>query len=108
MNKKKQADLEARGWHIGTVDELLGLTPDESTYVELKLALSRSVRQYRQSKHITQGNLAKRLQSSQSRVAKVEAGDESVSMDLMIRSLLAMGATREELAQIIAKDGIPV
>jgi hypothetical protein len=102
MDKKRKAALEARGWHFGSVQELLGLTPEESAFIELRLALSRGVRSYRQAKKLTQGNLAKRLQSSQSRIAKVEAGDESVSVDLMIRSLMAMGATREELAKIIA------
>lgn len=105
MDKKKQAKLEAKGWHFGTVEEFLGLTPEEAAYVELKLALSRSVRAFRQAKHLTQVEVAGRMQSSQSRVAKLETGDDSVSLDLLIRSLLAMGATREDLARIIATGG---
>src|SRR5713226_7622724 len=102
MDKNKRQRLEAKGWEVGTVDEFLGLTPDESTYVELKLAISQRVREYRQAKRLTQVEMAKLLKSSQSRVAKIETGDASVSLDLLIRSLIALGATRRELGRIIA------
>jgi DNA-binding XRE family transcriptional regulator len=102
MDKAKRRRLEAKGWKIGDVTEFLGLTPEEATYVELKIALSRSIREYRQSKGLTQSEIAQIIKSSQSRVAKMETGDESVSLDLLIRSLISMGATRKELARIIA------
>jgi predicted transcriptional regulator len=51
---------------------------------------------------VTQVALAKALQSSQSRVAKMEAGDPTVSLDLLVRSLLALGASNRDLAAIIA------
>jgi DNA-binding XRE family transcriptional regulator len=102
MDKNKRLRLEAKGWKVGTVDEFLALTPEEATYVDLKLALSQRVREYRQAKHLTQVEMAKLLKSSQSRVAKIETGDASVSLDLLIRSLIALGATRRELGRIIA------
>lgn len=102
MDKSKRMRLEAKGWKVGNVDEFLGLTAEESTYVELKLALSRQVREYRQAKSLTQTEMAKLLKSSQSRVAKIETGDASVSLDLLIRSLIALGATRRELGRMIA------
>ena len=102
MDKAKRRRLEANGWKIGDVKEFLGLTPEEATYIELKIALSRSIREYRQSKGLTQSEIAQIIKSSQSRVAKMETGDESVSLDLLIRSLISMGATRKELARIIA------
>jgi transcriptional regulator with XRE-family HTH domain len=46
-------------------------------------------------------DLAAKLQSSQSRIAKMEAGDPSVSLDLLIRSLISLGATERELSRII-------
>src|SRR5207237_293317 len=92
MDKSKRMRLEAKGWKVGNVDEFLGLTAEESTYVELKLALSRQVREYRLAKSLTQTEMAKLLKSSQSRVAKIETGDASVSLDLLIRSLIALGA----------------
>jgi hypothetical protein len=101
MDKEKRARLEAQGWKVGSAEEFLGLTPEESTYVELRLKLSDAVRAFRRKKHMTQVQLAEILQSSQSRVAKVEAADDSVSLDLLIRSLLALGATDQDLAGVI-------
>jgi len=101
MDQVKQQQLEVKGWKVGSVEEFLELTPEESSYIELKLALSASLRAYRKQRQLTQVDLAKLLKSSQSRVASMEAGDPSVSLDLLFRSLLAMGASREALAQMI-------
>ncbi len=98
---KKKKELERNGWKIGTVQELLGLTDEEVAYIELKLALTRALRQQRQKHKITQVQLAKKIGSSQSRIAKMEAGDPSVSIDLLIRSLIALGATPKTLARSI-------
>ncbi len=102
MKKEKRTRLERAGWKVGTVRELLGLSRAEEALVELKLILSRGLRERRARRRITQAQLARLLKSSQSRVAKMEAGDPSVSIDLLIRSLLAMGTTQKELAQVIA------
>ena len=92
MKRSKKDRLEAAGWRVGTAQEFLGLTQEEAAFVEMKLALSESVRRRRQARRLTQTQLAKKLGSSQSRVAKIEAADPSVSIDLLVRSLLAMGA----------------
>ena len=89
------------GWRDGTVAEFLGLTPEESALIEIKLALSRKLRERRQ-KRMTQAQLAKKLQSSQSRVAKAENGDGSVSIELLVRAMLATGATPKEIGRVIA------
>ncbi len=101
MDKAKRQRLERKGWKIGNAKEFLALTPEEGAYVELKLALSQSVKERRQRKRLTQVQLARLLKSSQSRVAKIEAGDPSVSLDLLVRSSIALGASRKELAQVI-------
>lgn len=101
MDKQKRARLEAEGWRVGSAEELLGLSREESAYVELRLKLGDAVRSFRKKKHLTQVQLAELLSSSQSRMAKVEAADESVSLDLLIRSLLALGATHQDLAEVI-------
>jgi DNA-binding XRE family transcriptional regulator len=103
MRKEKKARLERAGWKVGTVRELLGLSEAEEALIELKLVLSRDLRERRTRRKLTQAQLARLLRSSQSRVAKMEAGDPSVSIDLLIRSLLAMGTTQMELAQVIAR-----
>ncbi|MGH8071739.1 MAG: helix-turn-helix domain-containing protein [Candidatus Entotheonellia bacterium] len=102
MKVKKKQQLEAHGWHVGSVDEFLGLSAAEAAYIDLKLALSAQLKQCRQQRKLTQVELAERLHSNQSRVAKMEAGDPSVSLDLLIRSLLALGLTTNDLARIIA------
>lgn len=101
MDRAKRKRLEALGWKVAGVEEFLGLSEEELAYVELKLVLSRKVREVRQRKALTQKEMAKLIGSSQSRVAKIEAGDPSVSVDLQIRSLLALGVSRMELAQAI-------
>ncbi len=102
MKSAKRRRLEARGWRFGTVQEFLNLSEEEAAYIELKLALSKNLQEVRRKKKLTQHELARRLKSSQSRVAKMEAGDPSVSLDLLIRSLLALGASRKQLAQILS------
>ena len=101
MRKDKRVRLERSGWKVGTVRDLLGLSKAEEALVELKLILSRGLRERRARRRLTQAQLARLLKSSQSRIAKMEAGDPSVSIDLLIRSLLAMGTTQKELAQVI-------
>jgi DNA-binding XRE family transcriptional regulator len=101
MKAEKKNRLEKRGWKVGSAADLLMLSPEEAALVELRVALSGAVKQLRHERHLTQVELAKRLGSSQSRVAKVESADRSVSLDLLIRSLFALGATRRDLAKLI-------
>ncbi len=102
MEKAKQKRLEAKGWKVGTAAQFLKLTSEEAAYVELKVALGSKLKELRRQKRLSQAELARRLGSSQSRVAKIEAADPSVSIDLLIRSLIALGVTREGLARVIA------
>lgn len=101
MRKDKRAKLERAGWKVGSVGDFLGLSAVEEALVELRLTLSRSLKERRTRRRLSQEQLAKLLRSSQSRVAKMEAGDPSVSIDLLIRSLLAIGATPKDLAHVI-------
>jgi len=103
MKRSKKDRLEAAGWRVGTAEEFLGLSEEEAAFVEMKLSLAASVRRRRRARRLTQTQLAKKLGSSQSRVAKIEAADPSVSIDLLVRSLLAMGASRAEVARTIAR-----
>ena len=103
MKTTKKAKLRAAGWTLGTAEQLLGLTKEESEYVELKLALAEGIRSRRRVRHLTQDQLAKLVGSSQSRIAKMEAADPTVALDLMIRSLFATGVGTRELAGIIRK-----
>jgi len=102
MKATKRQKLEAAGWQVGDTTDFLGLSPDEIAFVEMKLALSQTLRSWRTRKHLTQGELAKQLRSSQSRVAKMEAADPTVSVDLLLRSLLQLGAKPKDIAKAIA------
>ncbi len=104
MRKSKKERLEKKGWKVGTVDEFLDLSSEEVSYIELKLRLSENLRKRRQRSKLTQVQLAKLIRSSQSRVAKMETGDPSVSIDLLVRSLLALGASNRELARVISSS----
>ena len=102
MNKKKRKELESKGYKVGSVKEFLGLSPEESEYIELKLALSEALIKRRKKSTLTQAQLAKMLKSSQSRVAKMEKGDPTVSVDLLVKSLLALGANKNSISRAIA------
>ena len=101
MKQSKKQRLERAGWAVSDASSFLGLRAEEARFVELKLALAAGVRHFRERRGLTQAALAKQLGSSQSRVAKMEAGEASVSVDLMIRSLLEIGAKASDIAAII-------
>jgi DNA-binding transcriptional regulator YiaG len=102
MNNTKRKRLEAAGWKVGSAADFLGLSSEEQAFVELKLSLSAKLKERRQRQKLSQGELARRLRSSQSRVAKMEVSDPTVSIDLLVRALLATGATKREIAKAIA------
>lgn len=101
MKRAKRERLEANGWKVGTAAEFLNLTPEETALIEIKLALSRKLRERRQEQ-MTQEQLAEKLQSSQSRIAKAETGHSSVSLELLVRAMLATGASPKEIGKAIA------
>lgn len=102
MDKAKQAKLEAAGWAVGTPKAFLNLSNEDETFIEMKVALAAALRQSRVAQHLSQVAAAKRLQSSQSRVAKMELADKTVTVDLLIRSILKLGGTREMVAAALA------
>ena len=108
MRETKRRRLEATGWRIGNANEFLGLSAQEAEYVEIKVKLAESLRAKRRRRRMAQIDVAKLVNSSQSRVAKMEAADSSVSIDLLIRSLLALGTSNPELARIIARSHPPI
>ncbi len=102
MRENKKKRLEAKGWKVGSVKEFLRLSDEESAYIDLKMRLADGLRDRRRKNRLSQVQLAGMLRSSQSRIAKMESGDPSVSLDLLIRSLLAIGITDRELSKIIS------
>ena len=105
MKAEKRKQLEKAGWRVGDARDFLELNDEEAEFVDIKLALARRLRELREKRKWTQSELAKRMGSSQSRVAKMEAADPTVSVDLLVRSLLAIGADRRELGRIVGSRG---
>jgi predicted transcriptional regulator len=101
MLESKRTRLEAKGWKSGTAAELLELSPVESAYIELRMKLAADLRARRLRRKLTQGQLAALTGSSRSRVAKMESGNPSVSLDLLVRSLLALGASVRTTAEAL-------
>lgn len=104
MKISKRKKLEAKGWRLASAEEFLGLTEEEIAIVEMKLALADAVRTQRQKSQLSQNDLAARMKSSQSRVAKIEAGDPTVSFDLLVRAVLSAGASKKDVARALSSS----
>jgi len=106
MDAQERSSLEAAGYTVvADVHDWLGLSKAESDFINLKLDLRHLVRFARERAGLTQAQAARRLKSSQSRISKIEGGDPSVSLDLLVSAALTLGATREEVALAIAGGG---
>jgi len=102
MKTDKKTRLEKAGFRVGSAAELLNLSSEETTLVNMRLALAGAVRERRATLGFSQTELARRLGSSQSRIAKLEAGESNVSIDLLVRAMLATGAKPREIGVAIA------
>ena len=97
MKVSKRQRLETAGWKVGSAADFLGLSKEEESLIEMKLALANKLKARRQEWNLTQSEIARMIGSSQSRIAKMEAADKSVSLELLVRSLLSLGTTRQEI-----------
>ena len=98
MRDVKMTELESAGWRVGDAAEFIGLTAEEAAFVELRLDVALYLRELRRSSGWTQSAVAERLGSSQSRVAKMEAADKTVSTDLLLKCLFRLGASPRAVA----------
>jgi hypothetical protein len=104
MDNTKRQRLEAAGWEVGNTNDFLELSLEEANIIELKLVLSNKLKELRINQNITQSSLAALMKSNQARVAKIEAGDPSVSLDWLFRGLFCVGATNLDIAQLIIES----
>jgi hypothetical protein len=104
MRTSKRKRLQAAGWKVGDAKSFLGMSDEEAALVEMKLALADHLRRRRLARHVSQVELAGQLGSSQSRVAKMEAADGSVSLDLLVRALLVLGETPRAVARVLGRN----
>lgn len=101
MKKTKIERLKAKGWEMGNTQDFLGLSREEMAFIDLKIALSKRLKQLRLSQNISQESLAKKIKSSQSRIAKMEACDSSVSIDLILKTIFSLGGTNQDILEAI-------
>jgi len=101
MDKQKRKKLEEKGFRVGSAADFLDLTPEEEAYIEIRLEVSTLIKTQRTKRGWTQEQLARVMGSSQSRVAKMEAGDPSTSLDLMIKTLLRLGISKQEIGKLL-------
>ena len=104
MKQAKKQALARSGWKTGSAGEFLGLSREETAYIEMRLLLVEKLRTLRKRRKLSQCDLAKLIGSSQSRIAKMEAGDASVSTDLLLKTILALGATRSQIARALGSS----
>lgn len=104
MDPEKQKLLEADGWVFGDTQSFLGLSDAEMAYIDLALNLAGALTERRLRMGLTQQQAAELLGSSQSRVARMEDGHPSVTVDRLIRALFALGVTLRELAAMVEDD----
>ena len=97
--------LERAGWKVGTVSDFLGLSKEDEAFIELKVALAKALRRRREDRGLTQVDVAKLVGSSQPRVAHMEGGETSVSIDLLVRTLLALGSSLNDVARVVRGAG---
>ncbi len=100
MKKEKIQRLKDVGWNTGTVQEFLDLTDSESAFIEVRVALFEAFQKIRKEKKLTQKQAAELLRTSQSRISKMESGDPTVTLDLMIRSLVTLGVKKKDFVRI--------
>ena len=101
MKSSKKRKLREAGFKVGTVQEFLDLSDEEMALIELKVRLVAMLRQVRETRGLRQQDLADLIASSQSRVAKMEAGDADVSLDLICKALFSLGVSRQQLGRMI-------
>jgi hypothetical protein len=103
MRTEKKRLLERAGWTVGAAGDFLDLSADQRRFIEVKLALAAGLRERRERLGLTQAALAERLESSQSRVAKMEAAHRSVSTDLLLKSLFRLGAGPRDVGNLLTR-----
>ncbi len=97
MSRTEREALEAAGWKFGDYSDFLGLSDAERQIVELRLRLSRGIREARERAGMTQADLASAMKSTQPRVARIETGGRGVSLDQMMRAYFTAGGQADAL-----------
>jgi Helix-turn-helix len=101
MSTLLEKKLQGTDWQIGDAADFLQLSVEESALIDIRLSLAQAAKQSRVQHALPQTELAKRMKSNQSHITKIESADPSVSIDLMVRALLASGAGRADVVRAL-------
>jgi predicted XRE-type DNA-binding protein len=104
---RKAVRLERAGWKTVTVQGFLGLSDDDMAIIEVKVALAKRLRAQRTRAGLSQVEVAKIVRSSQPRVAKMEAADKTVSIDLLVKALVKTGVSVQEIGRSLERITTP-
>ncbi|MEX0720549.1 MAG: helix-turn-helix domain-containing protein [Balneolaceae bacterium] len=104
MDTKKRKELEEKGFKVGSTADFLELSAEEEAYIEIRLEISSLIKIQRNKRGWTQQELASAIGSSQSRIAKIEAGDPGTSLDLMIKALLQLGISKKQIGKFLSDN----
>jgi ribosome-binding protein aMBF1 (putative translation factor) len=91
MNSKKRKTLEAAGWKVGDAADFLGLSDEERQLLNARVEVALAVRRQRESRDLSQQQLAKKIKTSQPRIVKIEQAAADVSLDQLLRAFAAAG-----------------
>ncbi len=92
---------QAAGYRVTDAADWLGLTPQERTLVNMRVSLALEVERLRKESHLTQKALAAKIGAKQSGVARMLGSLASATIDSLIKTLLALGATPRRIAALI-------
>lgn len=101
MKQTKQDKLRKVGYRVIGTQEFLGLSDMEMELIDLKIALIEKLKQTRAARNLTQQQVAALVGTSQSRIAALERGRGDATLDLICRTLFALGMTRKQIGQTI-------
>lgn len=99
---RRREELEKRSFRQTTIGDWLDLTPEQVEMIEMRVGLATMLRRLREREGMTQTDVARVLETSQPRVSKMESGDPTVTIDLLIRALLVLGVSRSKIARALA------
>ena len=98
MKEVKKRILEVNGYKVTDSDAWLGLSKEESQLVDIRVALAQELERVRKAKGITQAELARRVGTKQSGVARMLNNPDTSTMDNLVKGLMALGEPISKIA----------
>ena len=92
MTKEKIKKLESVGFKVTTTKDWLQLSVEEVKVIEMRVALAAELEKMRKEAGLTQAQLAKKLGTKQSGVARMLNNPDTATIDNLIKAMVSMGA----------------